>query len=521
MILLTGVLLLTIHWVGCLWYLVGVSQDDGWISYDMYTGRKDTVFWYVASLRWVISQLNGRTDMHERRNMMERLTTCTVGILLSVIAHAVFISFITKTILDLGALVSEKTRRRQLVNEYLALTPLPPWLRGQVKHCLRDYKELHQTVHEEKVLEILPKHLQTDLLYEVRAPVLTHHQLFLAFSLESPWVMRFLCRKVVQIIPVTRYEVIFDTGDVCSRMLFTDKLKALYGEPFKADFSQSPSAENDGDAMFSFSSYKSKPDNDTAYLLRHSTGRAPKQVPSGAWVSEAALWSEWKNRGRLVANGHGFLLGMQALDLAQALQKHPDAFVLASLYASRFVEELRNQAVHEMSDILPFDIQLISPILLRVTVVSATSSQKGGDVWSSLSNLYCVCKVLGLTGSHEARFKTVAKPLTFNPVWNHVAEVGMTSNQPLEFSVFDTNHGKRPVPDKLLGVARLDPDDFSADGFQGDAQLECADGSSWGSLRVVVEILDAGARPKHARSLKHQRTKTPTWVRKSMTRWQQ
>merc|ERR1719487_2037757 len=119
MTILTIILLITIHIMSCIWYALGNGASDGWITYDAYTGEKDLLFWYTASARWVISQLNGRTDMDERRNLQERLFTCIVGVTLAVLATAVFTSFVTKTMLDLSELVSEKTRRHRLVNEYM------------------------------------------------------------------------------------------------------------------------------------------------------------------------------------------------------------------------------------------------------------------------------------------------------------------------------------------------------------------------------------------------------------------
>merc|ERR1711990_1072312 len=65
--------------VNALWYAVGESADDGWTVFERYAGTKDTVFWHIAASRWVISQLNGRTDMNPDRNMKESRITQALG----------------------------------------------------------------------------------------------------------------------------------------------------------------------------------------------------------------------------------------------------------------------------------------------------------------------------------------------------------------------------------------------------------------------------------------------------------
>merc|ERR1719440_1967490 len=179
MTVLVSLLIVIVHIFTCVWYTIGHGEDDGWIANDMYDGSKDTVFWYIASARWVISQLNGRTDMDERRNLKERLFTCVVGVTLAIIAQALFISVITKTMLDLSELVSEKTKRRRLINEYLENHPVHPMLSSNVKRYLNDYRDMDKEQENEKiVLSILPRHVQAQLLVAVRSPCMDIHPMF-------------------------------------------------------------------------------------------------------------------------------------------------------------------------------------------------------------------------------------------------------------------------------------------------------------------------------------------------------
>merc|ERR1712151_282293 len=105
-----------------------------------YKGEKNTPFWYIASQRWVIAQLNGRTDLNDKRNMIERGFTVFVGITLAVIAKAIFTSVITKTLLDLSNAASDKNRRKRAVNDYLEAHYLSSVLITSVKHYAQEYR---------------------------------------------------------------------------------------------------------------------------------------------------------------------------------------------------------------------------------------------------------------------------------------------------------------------------------------------------------------------------------------------
>mmetsp|Transcript_85226 Transcript_85226/g.155325 ORF Transcript_85226/g.155325 Transcript_85226/m.155325 type:complete len:536 (-) Transcript_85226:20-1627(-) len=378
---LTGVLMLTLHIVSCIWYALGKGADDGWPSKDEYEGEKTNFFWYFASVRWTISQFNGRTDVNETRNMTERLFTCLCGVMLAVLAQATFISYLTKALFDLSDVVSEKTRRRRLVNEYLEHNPLSPFLTLQVKRCVNDYQDVDKDIKKEtEVLALLPKHLQAEVLECVRAPVLMQHPFFHALPFESHYVMRLISVEIVETISGLKDEMVFDKGEMCERMIFTCNLTASYGEP--AD----PNGGTIGTSgiirqVHSGSQGAAQYGPSGRDLLENSMRKPIRTVKCGHWVSEAALWVEWRNQGRLVSNAHGIMLAVSASKLAPGLkQQHPDAFSLAYLHGKNVALELNKQHPSELSDILPFEIQLYAPIHVMVTVVSASNLRNADGI---------------------------------------------------------------------------------------------------------------------------------------------
>merc|ERR1719210_2882622 len=108
---------LGLHIVTCIWYAIGSSRDNGWKSYyntEGYETHREYgmtafLFWYACSARWVLAQLNGKTDLIERRNLEELGFTVLAGLLLAVVMKSIYISVLTKTLLDLAEVFKEKT----------------------------------------------------------------------------------------------------------------------------------------------------------------------------------------------------------------------------------------------------------------------------------------------------------------------------------------------------------------------------------------------------------------------------
>jgi len=391
MVSLTVFLMVTIHCASCMWYALGISRDDGWTSYDAYEGKKDIIFWYTASARWVISQLNGRTDLDDRRNMQERFFTCLVGVTMAVLIQAVFTSLVTKTMLDLSELVSVKTRRIKMVNEYLHKHPVPALLISAVKRYASDYHDVaKEQKDEDDVLGILPGHMQSELIIAVRSPVLLAHPLFSTIGEESDFYMRTLCVDTIEMVPATKCDIIFDKLEPCRRMLFMDKVVARYGVPADPD----RLADGEARATLRTSSNVSQLNHMLVNTARHmfrtneplslktlSIGEGTDtKVLAGTWVSEPALWVEWHHQGRLVSESHGSMYAINTDDVAATMQKCPEMFMLAVIYARTFVEELQRQET--FTDVIPFDVQFERS--MQRTVASAArgpNSAQHSGLW--------------------------------------------------------------------------------------------------------------------------------------------
>jgi hypothetical protein len=403
--------------------------------------------------------------------------------------------------LDLSELVSEKTRRRRIVNDYLDMHHITPVLNSTVKHYLRDYQDVKKhKQNEDIVLTILPKHIQTQLLCEVRAPVLLAHPLFSSLNQEFQSAMRYVCRRVVKVVSAVKHEVVFEKGDSCSRMLFMDKVCGKYGTPYEeqtADdstpttalqnvFDPSPKASSHYQKSASLISQCIKP-----FLKQAGTGRLTSidgsKVSPGTWLSEPALWVEWANRGRLVAGNHGSMYGIDANDLSEGFRYHIDAFAMVVLYATAFVDEIQQGDCPTDIPEFAVDISEFCPIRLKVSVNAAHALCNVGGFLRGKSDPYCLCKVQDASRYRtKTRFATPTVYDCLDPVWNHTAFINISQGQSVLFEVWDSEIGN----DQLLGEVCLEPDCFMPDGFQGKLDLAGGLGNGVGSVSVKIMVCE-------------------------------
>jgi len=321
-----------VHFTACIWYALGTSVENGWPSYDAAEGAKNTLFWYSASLRWTLAQINGRTDVDDRRNMRERMFTCFVAGGLAILVMAVFISSITTAMMELGTITEERKKKMRRLNAFLKKHQISMPLTVLIKHSL-DAKAVEE-VHEDDsmILSYLPKSIQGDLMYEVRAPLLLRHPLFASINAHSKKVMWQLCNEAMLPEIAFKDSVIFDLNDFSTRMLIVVTGAARYSmsedEGVGCDFDTDPQELDDG-----------------------LSGR---NLSRGRQISEAALWIEWHNCGRLTAMATSHFIALNAIEFGEAVKQHLGAHARSIMYARAFIETMRDQEI--MSDIMDLNV---------------------------------------------------------------------------------------------------------------------------------------------------------------------
>merc|ERR1712083_742578 len=72
-------------------------------------------------------------------------------------------------------------------------------------------------------------------------------------------------------------------------------------------------------------------------------GKTEGSLSEGEWLSEAAIWVKWHNRGRLHSGTRCCFLTLEAKLFADVLLHHRDIYAWAVMYAKEFVQSLWQQ----------------------------------------------------------------------------------------------------------------------------------------------------------------------------------
>mmetsp|Transcript_27553 Transcript_27553/g.94085 ORF Transcript_27553/g.94085 Transcript_27553/m.94085 type:complete len:869 (+) Transcript_27553:197-2803(+) len=165
----------TVHWSGCLWYLVAtlVSDKPTWVDTDLLGNgeliEKDMAGEaYVASIYWALTTFTtiGFGDIVPM-NTEERIFACIAMI----VGGGVFAYGLTSLCSILANLnASEVLFRKKCdeINEYMELRHLPQDIRARVRQYMQHWKVssmLRQ--HEQELLHEMPKSLRADIAFYV------------------------------------------------------------------------------------------------------------------------------------------------------------------------------------------------------------------------------------------------------------------------------------------------------------------------------------------------------------------
>jgi hypothetical protein len=362
--------------------------------------------------------------------------------------------------LELSDLSSETNKRRRIVNEYLDRHDASTVLVATVKRCLRDYQDAEKEHHNEEILlAMLPNHVQADLLTEVRSPILLKRSLFITISNASLSGYRHLCHAAVRPISAAKGEIVFEKGNACTRMLLVYEGSLSYGEPVIKDRSIS--------------------DDEDDYPVRNISASTPvkssHEIRQGDLISEASLFTNWINKGRLHADSLSYMFSLEVSEFAQAVVRFPDAYASVVLYARAFADQLSLEATP--SDLPSFEVVARKrprhkENTVYVQISSASGLRNADGFFMGTSDPYCVCQVRGLKKQNaHTRCKSEVVQNCIDPVWNQSFELTFRGEHEIEFQVWDRD--LFPKQDELLGFAYLSYAQIAQnDGFQGALKLE-------------------------------------------------
>lgn len=324
------------HYIGCMFYLIGQSTDglagyDNWLHahrYPQYGGTERIVdapwgYQYLVALHWAITQFTPGSMHVQPQNIPERLFTIWC-LIFGLVVFSAFIASVTQARMQLSKLMSKFERDLWLLRKYCRQNEVSRSLTQRMKRYVD--LVLIPKFHKMQVKDIilLPQlslDLREELQTELVSKKLRTHSFFCELEEQSKhvWnqvVMKRLCTSCTENCDLAKGDVIFSRGEVAINML-TVVSNFLLFVPFAKD-----------DQVV--------------------------QVETGAWTSEACLWTNWTHQGQLQVTQEAKAMLVNAAKVRQVIKQNGLVQNFAYRYAIDFLKGMNEQAARGE---MPSDVQ--------------------------------------------------------------------------------------------------------------------------------------------------------------------
>lgn len=316
--------LLVSHLLGCLFYYLGhgVGGREGWIDINRHPSSDGSLRdWqmaelYVISLQWAFAHLClGTTDILEV-SIWER--TFSVFVLtLGLASNCTVISFFSALIVQHMWPEMKKDAMLEELRIFMTQHSADERLRlkvmtnaGMVVGRKTGYQE-----SEIEALQMISSNLRKELFIAIRWPYVVSNDIFKLWERLDSSCLWTLCEEGITFAFFSIDEEVFDAGDEAS-----DAFVLVDGQ---ANYVQRP-----------------KPSN-RSFLERFPRTALPvkimsRNVPTGSWISEAALWSHWIHVGKLVVKRNAKFLKVSAVAISKVTKAHPIIGRITKLYSQNY-----------------------------------------------------------------------------------------------------------------------------------------------------------------------------------------
>eukprot|EP00930_Biecheleria_cincta_P083286 TRINITY_DN7288_c0_g1_i3.p1 TRINITY_DN7288_c0_g1~~TRINITY_DN7288_c0_g1_i3.p1 ORF type:complete len:588 (+),score=77.80 TRINITY_DN7288_c0_g1_i3:190-1764(+) len=361
---LSCTLFFIVHLLACGWYAVGsLNEEDGWIRGGKLgepgsIESQDTITKYVASVRWTLAQIHGRTDQ-EPRPMLEMLYIAMCAVF-AIMFMSYFVGSMTTRLMEMQKLIARDGSYLQVLQTYNDSHHLSMDTVRMCKSYMKDQLSF-QTAYDAEgtLLELLPRQAQADLLFEVRATCIGSHPFWSILVDKYSHAIRIMVVQATCLNMTRCLETVFERGALLDQMLFVDDGNLVYSRQatLKAVLLQRFRTEEERSARLKHQLMR------VSQVLCHCRKHRMKtkifsgtgtEIRQSSWLSEAALWTKsWAARGDLMSQTYSRLISINAQEMVIALHGYDELLHITSYYARCFVLHLRDLIhIREDSDIV-------------------------------------------------------------------------------------------------------------------------------------------------------------------------
>jgi hypothetical protein len=302
------------HITACGWWGVGdISSGKSWIKEYQYD-TEDVGLQYLVSLHWALSQFAGGIETPAPQTTFERFYTVAIWVI-SFISFLVMLSFLTSSLTQQYIIGGSGARQMATLKKYLNQNKIP---KNLIKRLCRSAKHAISgdlQADSVELLHVISEPLKVEMHYEMYSRILACHPFFLDFLNRGNQVMRRITHSCMSMLLLDCGDVLFRRGD----------------EPA------------DPRMYVVFSGVLEYVDK---YLEQH-------KVVEKQWISEPALWTNWKHQGTLTAITDAKMAVLDAEQFQDVCSHYMKKSKMQDFnpksYAAKFVEELNETS--DLSDL--------------------------------------------------------------------------------------------------------------------------------------------------------------------------
>lgn len=345
------------HLIACVWYAIGDSEANGWVSFfDLHS--EPVEYRYLTSLHWALTQFTPATQDIKPCNSLERLIA-TVVLLCGLIINAFFISSITAAMARLRHLRSNANMQLSILRRYLRQRQVRWQLSVRVrKYCefLLDHQNKQIMEKDVALLKTLSLPLQRSLAQHMHSPTLCRHPFFLEYANVDLTAFQKLCHLGLSTVILSKSDILFSEGEIANRMYFVGKGTLQYQFlPQWNNYSEGSTASQSCGTRSTMS----------ARTIGSDNGGPPMQLEllQHQWCCESVMWVPWNHVGTLGAKTVCELFAVSAEEFANVTKAHKIVQRSSVKYANLFVNALNKLNALKMTDLFPQDEDEVRSII--------------------------------------------------------------------------------------------------------------------------------------------------------------
>jgi hypothetical protein len=281
------------HIIACSWVALGknVSSDTGLRWLDLPVGGREYVayssagnkYQYTTAFHWALTQMTPGSMQVFPVNSSERIFN-SVGLVFGVLVFSTLISSISSSVTQFKIGIASSTHKLEQLNRFLRRVDINPDLAIQVRKQVRDKMKEQKAILIKDVdaLNLLPLSLRVALELELCRPHLDLNPYFNFVLAVDDATAEELCHNCAEFFMLGKKDTLFLPGVGAVGIFFVTRGALGYTSgaqrPTKSRV-MSPGATEMVSKATTMVSQSSEP------------------VQQGQWLSEAALWCDWRHVG--------------------------------------------------------------------------------------------------------------------------------------------------------------------------------------------------------------------------------